>query len=187
MSKCFSTEFPRALNFEPWCRELVQRCLNTSFVRVLENITFCSLFANPFHDFNHHSNQHQPPLPLLIGDMRSSTKQSLAVSVYACNDVCVSLSDNFKCFHTADVFAALVLASIWSRNVIVRYKLFGLFAYSSEQYRFPDIRCIPSVHCRDVTVWKFLITIIVTKIITVIYIITVLFKFAGDVQKVLTH
>ncbi len=29
MSKCFNTEFPRALDFEPWCRELVQRCLNT--------------------------------------------------------------------------------------------------------------------------------------------------------------
>ncbi len=50
-------------------------------VRVLENITLCSLFANPFHDFNHHSNQQQPPLPLLIGDMRCSTKQSLAVGV----------------------------------------------------------------------------------------------------------
>ncbi len=40
--------------------------------------------------------------------------------------VSLSLSDSIKCFHTADVFA-LVLASIWSRNVIVRYKLFGLF------------------------------------------------------------
>ncbi len=40
---------------------------------------------------------------------------------------------------------------------------------------------------RDVTVWKFLITIIVTKIITVISIITVLLKCAGDVQKVPTH
>ncbi len=29
MSKCFNAEFPRALDFEPWCRELVQRCLNT--------------------------------------------------------------------------------------------------------------------------------------------------------------
>ncbi len=29
ISKCFSAEFPRALNFEPWRRELVQRCLNT--------------------------------------------------------------------------------------------------------------------------------------------------------------
>ncbi len=29
MSKCFSAEFPHALDFEPWCRELVQRCLNT--------------------------------------------------------------------------------------------------------------------------------------------------------------
>ncbi len=53
----------------------------TPFVRVLENISFCSLFANPFHDFNHHSNQQPPPLPLLTADMRSSTKQSLAVGV----------------------------------------------------------------------------------------------------------
>ncbi len=48
----------------------------------IRNITFCSLFTNrlrPFCDFNHHSNQHQPPLPLLIGDMRCSAKQSLAV------------------------------------------------------------------------------------------------------------
>ncbi len=29
MKKCFSAEFPRALDFEPWCHELVQRCLNT--------------------------------------------------------------------------------------------------------------------------------------------------------------
>ncbi len=27
-SKCFSADFPRALDFEPWRRELVQRCLN---------------------------------------------------------------------------------------------------------------------------------------------------------------
>ncbi len=105
------------------------------FVRVLENITFCNLFTNhlrPFHDFNHYSNQQQPPLPLLIGDMRCS---SLSLSVFrACNDVCVSLSlsDSFKCFHTADVFAALVRTSIWSLNVIVRYKLFSLYAYSAE-------------------------------------------------------
>ncbi len=83
MSKCFSAEFPRALDFEPWRRELVQRCLN-NLQMFLENITFCNLFTNrlrPFRDFNHHSNQQQPPLPLLIGDMRSSTKQSLAVGV----------------------------------------------------------------------------------------------------------
>ncbi len=43
-----------------------------------------------------------------------------------------SLSDSFKYFHTADVFAALVRASIWLRHVIVRYNLFGLFAYSAE-------------------------------------------------------
>ncbi len=65
-------EFPRAALFE-----------YMQFVRVLENIRFCSLFTNrlsPFHDFNHHSNQQQPPLPL-IGDMRCSAKQSLAVGV----------------------------------------------------------------------------------------------------------
>ncbi len=41
-----------------------------------------------------------------------------------------SLSDSFKYFHTADVFAALVRASIWSRHIIVRNSLFGLSAYS---------------------------------------------------------
>ncbi len=40
-----------------------------------------------------------------------------------------SFSDSFKYFHTADAFAALVHASIWSRHGIVRYNLFGLFAY----------------------------------------------------------
>ncbi len=40
---------------------------------------------------------------------------------------------------------------------------------------------------RDVMVWKFLITIIVTKIITVISFITVLFKCAVYFQKVQTH
>ncbi len=76
MSKCF-----RALDFEPWCQARAALFEYMPFVRVLENITFCSLFANPFHDFNYHSNQQQPPLPLLIRDMRSSTKQSLAVGV----------------------------------------------------------------------------------------------------------
>ncbi len=37
---------------------------------------------------------------------------------------------SFKCFHTADMFDALAHASIWSRHVIVRNNLFGLFAYS---------------------------------------------------------
>ncbi len=87
-------------------------------------------------------------------------RSSLSLSVFrACNDFCVSLSDSFKCFHTADVFAALVRASIWSHNVIVRYKLCDLFAYSAEHqnflfcsyffflflaehFRLPNIRCI---------------------------------------------
>ncbi len=40
----------------------------------------------------------------------------------------VSFSDTFKCFLTADVFAALAHASLWSHHLIVRYHLFGLFA-----------------------------------------------------------
>ncbi len=43
-----------------------------------------------------------------------------------------SFSDSFKYFHTADVFAALVRASIRSRHVIVLYNLFCLFVYSAE-------------------------------------------------------
>ncbi len=71
-----------------------------------------------------YSNQ-QPPLPLLIGGMRCSAKQSLVlVMIFA------SFSDSFKYFHTADMFAAFVRASIWSCHVIVRYILFGLFTYS---------------------------------------------------------
>ncbi len=56
----------------------------------------------------------------------SSLSLSVLVMFFA------SLSDSFKYFRTADTFAALVHASIWSRHVIVRYNLFGLFAYSAE-------------------------------------------------------
>ncbi len=105
------------------------------FMRVLENRTFCSLFTNrlrPFRDFNHHSNQQQPPF-LFSSETWDAALSSLSLSVFrTCNEFCVSLSDRFKCFHTTDVFAALAHASIWSRNVIVRYKLFCLFAYSAE-------------------------------------------------------
>ncbi len=105
-------------------------------VCVLENITFCSLFTNclrPFRDFSHHtvtSNNHHL-FPLLVGDMRCrcSSKQSLAVG--ACNDFCIC---SFKCFHTADMFAALAHPSVWSRHVIVQYNLFGLFAYSERAF-----------------------------------------------------
>ncbi len=58
---------------------------------------------------------------------------SLSLSVLrACNVFFASFSDSFKYFHTADTFAALVHKSIWSRHVIVQYKLFGLFTYSAE-------------------------------------------------------
>ncbi len=95
-------------------------------VRV-ENITFCRLYTNRLRPFqSSYSNQHQPPLPLLIGDMRCSTKHSLAVG--ACYGFCVFLL-SFKYFHTADTFAALVRAYIWSCHVIVRYILYILYIY----------------------------------------------------------
>ncbi len=43
--------------------------------------------------------------------------------------ISASFSDSFKCFHIANMFAALVQASIWSRHVIVWSNLFWLFAY----------------------------------------------------------
>ncbi len=91
------------------------------FVRVLENITFCSLFTirlRPFRDFNHHSNQQQPPF-LFSSETWDAALSSLSLSVFrACNDFCVSLSESFKCFHTADVFASLVRAFIWNYSVL---------------------------------------------------------------------
>ncbi len=60
-----------------------------------------------------------------------------------------SFSGSFKYFHTADTFAALVRASIWSCHVIVRYILFCLFAYLISVANIP---CIPNdVH--DVHSW----------------------------------
>ncbi len=40
-------------------------------------------------------------------------------------------SYSFKYIHTADTFAALVHATIWSCHVIVQYNLFGLLGYSA--------------------------------------------------------
>ncbi len=66
----------------------------------------------------------------------------------------MTFSDSFKCFHTADVFAALVHTSIWSRHVIVLKNLFCIFTYlaehqnsflyifSAKQFQLPNIRCI---------------------------------------------
>ncbi len=149
MSKCFSAEFLPALDFEPWRHELVQRCLKTChlclfYLLIHFRISIITVTSNN-HPF------------LFSSETWDAALNSLSLSVFCdCNNFGVSLSDCFKCFLTADVFAALVRVSIWSRNVIVRYKLFGLFAYSakhrksffvlfsSEQFRFPNIRCIPS-------------------------------------------
>ncbi len=121
------------------------------FVRVLENITFCRLFTNrlrPFHDFNHHSNQQQPPF-LFSSETLEAALSSLSLSIFcACNDVCISLSDSFKWFQTANVFAALVRASIWLCNVIVRYKLlsFRLFGRTTPKLFFFLFSAEHSVH-----------------------------------------
>ncbi len=140
----------------PRARAALFECMQS--VRVLENITFYSLFTNrlrPFRDSNHHSNQQQPPPPLLIRTWHAALN-SLSLSVLVM--IFASFSDSFKYFHTADVFAALLRKSIWSRHVIVRYKLFGLFTYSAkhrksfflvfsaEQFRLLNIQCIPTVN-----------------------------------------
>ncbi len=102
-------------------------------VRVLENITFCSLFINrlrPFHDFNHHTVTSNNHLFLFSSETWDAALNSLSLSVLVM--FFASFSDSFKYFHTADTFAALVHKSIWSHHVIVRYKLLGLFTYSAE-------------------------------------------------------
>ncbi len=136
-----------------------------SAVWIVQNVSKlpCLKAISRFQSSN--SNQQQPPLPLLIGDMRCrcSTKQSFAVG--ACNDF-ASFSDSLKYFHTADVFAALVHASIWSCHIIVRYNLFGLFAYSAKHwksfFRLLNIRCIPS--------WIYILFLNVTHLCLYIYI-----------------
>ncbi len=127
-------DFPRALEFEPWT--LAPRACAALFeymqsVRVFENITCCSLFTNrlrPFRDFNHHtvtSNNH----PFLFSsETCNAVLSSLSLPVLVM--ISASFSDSFKYFHTADMFAALEFASIWSCHVIVRYNIFTLFAYN---------------------------------------------------------
>ncbi len=107
------------------------------FVRVIENITFCSLFTNrlrPFCYFNHHtvtSNSH----PFLFSSETWGVVLKVSQSVLrACNEFCSSFSYSFKYFHAADTSAALVHTSIWSCHVIVRYNLFGLLTYSAEHW-----------------------------------------------------
>ncbi len=98
-------------------------------VSVFENITFFSLFTNrlrPFHDFNHHTVTSNNHLFLFSSEIWDAALNSLSLSVLVM--ICVSFSDSFKCFHTADIFAALAHTSVWSCHIIVRYILFGLFA-----------------------------------------------------------
>ncbi len=72
-------------------------------VRVLENITFCSLFTNrlrPFRDFNHHT------VMQTCNAVLNSLLLPVLVMIFA------SFSDSFKYIHTADMFAALEFALI---------------------------------------------------------------------------
>ncbi len=108
------------------------------FVRVLENITFCSLFTNCLRLFaisiiTVTTNNH----PFLF----SSETWDAALTVSRCRCfvlvmIFTSFSDSFKCFHIAVIFAALVRASVWSRHDIVQYNLFDLFTYSYYYKRF---------------------------------------------------
>ncbi len=84
----------------------------------------------PFRGFNHHTVTSINHLFLFSSETWDAALNSLSLSVLVM--VFASFSDSFKYFHTADTFAAVVRASIWSRHVIVRYNLFGLFAYSAE-------------------------------------------------------
>ncbi len=123
------------MDFEPWRRELIQRCLNgiTCNPYVLENTAFCSLFTNrlrPFRDFIHHT------VASIIHPSSSHRRHDAALTVSRCWCFVLvmsfaSFSDSLKYFHTADTFAALVCATIGSCHVIVRYNLFGLLAYSA--------------------------------------------------------
>ncbi len=65
------------------------------FVRVLENITFCSLFTNrlrPFGDFNHHTVTSINHLFLFSSETWDAALSSLSLSVLrACNVFCVFL------------------------------------------------------------------------------------------------
>ncbi len=124
------------------------------------------LALRQFRDFNHQtvtSNNHLFLFSSVTWDADaalSSLSLSVLVMIFA------SFSDSLKYFHTADVFAALVHASIWSCHIIVRYNLFGLFAYSAKHwksfFRLLNIRCIPS--------WIYILFLNVTHLCLYIYI-----------------
>ncbi len=103
-------------------------CVCVTKHNVLHFNCFC-----PFCDFNHHavtSNNHPFLFSLKTCD---AALQSLAVCA------CLSLT-----VLNADMFTALVHASIWSRNAIVRYNLFSLIACLAENqksYFWPNFVC----------------------------------------------
>ncbi len=111
-SNTISADFPHALDFEALLSDRALAALfeYMQFVRILENITFCSLFTNclrPFCDFNHHTvTSNNPPPPLLFWSKTcDAVLNSLSLSVLVM--IFASFSDSFKCFHTADMFAEL--------------------------------------------------------------------------------
>ncbi len=87
------------------------------FVCVLQNITFCSLFTNclkPFRDFNYNT-------------VASIIHPSFEMRCFVLVMSFASFFDSFKYFHTADTFAVLVWATIWSCQVFgAIYAVFSL-------------------------------------------------------------
>ncbi len=104
------------------------------FVRVFENITFCSLFTNrlrPFRDFNHHTVTSINHLFLFSSETWDAALSSLLLSVLrACNDFCVFLWQFWilsHCRRVCCISARLYL--IASRHCSVQFirsfRLFG--------------------------------------------------------------
>ncbi len=97
-------------------------------MHVLENITCCSLF-NCVISIILTSNNHLFLSSKAWDAALNSLSRSVLVMIFA------SFSDSFKCFHTADMFAALVHAFIWLRHCSVHI-LYGLFTYLAETKSF---------------------------------------------------
>ncbi len=127
---------------------------------VFEKLTFCSLFINrmrPFRDFNHHTVTSINHLFLLTWETWDAALSSLSLSVLRASNDFLHLSLTVLNTFTLQVFAALVRISVWSRHVIVRgtsyfpFRLFGrtskeffFVLFSAEQFRLPNIWCIPT-------------------------------------------
>ncbi len=125
------------------------------YMRIYENITFCSVFTNclrPFRDFNHHTVTSDNPPFLFSSETWDAALSSLWLSGLVM--IFASFSDTFKCSHTAYMFATLACTSIWSRHVIVWsfIRSFRLFQYLN--YALQTVNCGPKFNARLYRVLK---------------------------------